>query len=79
MIGFLVNLGLVCAAFLVICWVYRDKDDDYGERCRVCGYLKEGPLHDDGQCQSRMDVAQKSTDALRSERIKSMNEDKLGF
>lgn len=49
------------------------------ERCEVCGYLLDGPLHEEKRCEARKKVRRLSPSEIETRRIHHINEDVFGF
>lgn len=49
------------------------------KRCRVCGYLEDGPLHDPERCQSAHRARTMTQDEIEGAQVYRMNEDIFGF
>lgn len=52
---------------------------DYGDRCGVCGYLLDGPLHNEEACEAEREARTASPEQLKTEEIHQLNKEELGF
>lgn len=75
----IIDMLLAVGLIFGVAWFSRPKQQSYPDRCEVCGYLKDGPLHNDQECASHRRAMGMTDDELRTEGLYAQNRDIFGF
>lgn len=75
-------LGIFILLAFAFGWLYKKGAEpkwNPEDRCPVCGYLKDGPLHKENECEARRKTAEMSLAQLEADEIHAINRDVFGF